>query len=78
LKAVKRNIPIGWPEERQYYTESITRESLNSIALLPSISLEGKVSLLNIVTYEIVNPKPPHPIDVAAKFLDYSTYNLAN
>lgn len=70
-----RNIPIGWPKERQYYTESVSKESANEYRIA-AIDLFGRQSeFTGFVTYEITSPKPPHPVDVVAKFLDYGTYH---
>ncbi|MCF6154507.1 MAG: hypothetical protein E3K36_04480 [Candidatus Brocadia sp.] len=71
----ERNIPIGWPKERQYYTEAITRETVNHYRIA-AIDLFGRQSeFTEFETYELTAPKPPHPIDVKAQFLDCSTYN---
>jgi hypothetical protein len=71
----KKDIPIGWPQERQYYTEAVNHESVIDYRVA-AIDLFGRQSRFTAFkTYEITNPKPPHPIDVAAKFLDYSTYD---
>ena len=73
-----RDIPIGWPKERQYYTDAITKETMNQYRTA-AIDLFGRQSeFTEFETYELTSPKPPPPIDVAAQFLDYSTYNPAD
>ncbi len=73
-----RDIPIGWPEERQYFTEAITRDTYNNYRIA-GLDLFGRQSTFTeYETYEIKEPKPPHPLDVSAQFLDYDTYNVAD
>ncbi|KAB2835373.1 MAG: hypothetical protein F9K48_04405 [Candidatus Brocadia sp.] len=75
IKSGERNIPIGWPKERQYYTEAITRETVDHYRIA-AIDLFGRQSeFTEFETYEVTSPKPPPPIDIASQFLDYSTYN---
>ena len=75
LENKDRNIPIGWPRERQYFTEAITLETLNHYRIA-AMDLFGRQSTFtNYETYEITTPKPPHPAEVTAQFLDYGTYN---
>lgn len=75
IERSERNIPIGWPKERQYFTEAITRETENHYRVA-AIDLFGRQSeFTEFETYEVTSPKPPPPTDVVAQFLDYSTYN---
>ena len=75
METSERNIPIGWPKERQYYTDAITKETVNQYRIA-AVDLFGRQSeFTEFATYELSCPKPPPPIDVAAQFLDYSTYN---
>ena len=75
IERSERNIPIGWPKERQYYTDTITRETANRYRIA-AIDLFGRQSeFTKFETYEFTSPKPPPPFDVAAQFLDYNTYN---
>jgi hypothetical protein len=74
-KRSERNIPAGWPSERQYYTEAITLDAVNRYRVA-AIDLFGRQSdFTAFETYEIHSPKPPPPTGVAAQFLDYGTYN---
>ena len=78
METGERNIPIGWPKERQYYTDAITKETMNQYRTA-AIDLFGRQSeFTEFETYELTSPKPPPPIDVTAQFLDYSTYNAAD
>ena len=78
IEKSERNIPMGWPKERQYYTEAISREVQNNYRI-SALDLFGRQSeFTDFETYEITAPKPPHPVHVAAKFLDYSTYNASD
>ena len=78
IERSERNIPIGWPKERQYYTDAITRETVNQYRIA-AVDLFGRQSeFTEFETYELTSPRPPPPIDVAAQFLDYSTYNPSN
>jgi hypothetical protein len=73
----KINNPIGWPQQRQYYTEAITPDTIVNYRIA-AIDLFGRQSgFTDFETYEIAITKPPCPVDVTAKFLDYATYNLA-
>lgn len=73
----ERNTPIGWPKERQYFMDTISLETQNDYRI-SALDLFGRQSAFtDSETYEITIPKPPHPTDVRAKFLDYSTYEPA-
>ncbi len=70
-----RNVPIGWPKKRQYFTDGVSLEIQNDYRIA-ALDLFGRQSAFTEpVTYELTLPKPPHPKDVTAKFLDYSTYD---
>ncbi|NNE75572.1 MAG: hypothetical protein HKN31_00690, partial [Pricia sp.] len=75
IEATERDVPIGWPQKRQYYTEGISLETQNDYRIA-ALDLFGRQSAFTEPeTYEVNLPKPPHPTDVKAKFLDYSTYD---
>ena len=69
------HIPIGWPEDRQYFTEAITLETFHHYRVA-ALDLFGRQSAFtNYETYEVTEPRPPHPVEVTAQFLNYSTYH---
>ena len=75
IEEAERDVPIGWPQKRQYCTEGISLETQNDYRIA-ALDLFGRQSAFTEPeTYEVNLPKPPHPTDVKAKFLDYSTYD---
>jgi hypothetical protein len=75
IESASRNIPPGWPQKRQYYTEAVTHDQVTEYRIA-AVDLFGRQSdYSEIVTYEVSDPKPPPPENVSAKFLDFSTYD---
>lgn len=78
IKNNARKVPIGWPKERQYLTEEISRATQNDYRVA-AMDLFGRQSAFTgFETYAFTSPKPPPPTGVTAQFLDYSTYNPAD
>lgn len=72
---VKKDIPPGWPEARQFYTEPIAQNALQNYRLA-AMDLFGRPSeWTGWVQCAIIHTAPPPPEQVQAKFLDYNTYD---
>jgi hypothetical protein len=79
VEEAMRNVPIGWPAERQYYLDALTEKGKYAYRIA-SLDLFGRNSpYTDYVTYQIHAPSPPPPpAKVTAQFLDYNTYSAAS
>ncbi len=75
LQSSQRDIPLGWPSERQYYTEAIAREDQCQYQVAGQDLFGRRSEFTSFETYVPTYPRPPHPEKVRAQYLDYSTYN---
>ena len=71
----ERNIPAGWPQERQYYLDGLLEKVKYSYRIAAQ-DLFGRTSrFTNYASYLKQQSAPAHPIQVSAQFLDYATYD---
>jgi hypothetical protein len=63
-------------KERQYFEDSVIEKGRYKYRVA-AVDLFGRRSKFSRASYvELLPPKPPHPVDVTAKFIDFNSYNF--
>ncbi len=69
--------PAGWPEKRQFYIDKNLKKKQYRYSV-QGVDLFGRKSAFSDpVILKMKSPSPPPPVDVAAKYLDYTSYDIS-